>query len=125
MKKYMIGFFSVLILLTGCLFAGYEASYQYLLKKEETIKTAQKESHTRSIEAKSSSAKNTAYQEDSYYLKELQGYVAVYLGDGTTLYEVTDLSVDSLPEEIQQTLKTGIYMESASALYGFLENYSS
>ena len=35
MKKYMIGFFSVLFLITGCLIAGYQVSYNNLLKKEK------------------------------------------------------------------------------------------
>ena len=62
---------------------------------------------------------------DAYYLKELHGYVAVYLQDGTTLYETTSLSVNNLPDEVQQDLKNGIYLKSAEELYGFLENYSS
>ena len=37
MKKYMIGFFSVLFLITGCLIAGYQVSYNNLLKKEKAI----------------------------------------------------------------------------------------
>ena len=32
MKKYMIGFFSVLFLITGCLIAGYQVSYNNLLE---------------------------------------------------------------------------------------------
>ena len=35
MKKYMIGFFSVLFLITGCLIAGYQVSYNNLLEKEK------------------------------------------------------------------------------------------
>ena len=37
MKKYMIGFFSVLFLITGCLIAGYQVSYNNVLKKEKAI----------------------------------------------------------------------------------------
>ena len=105
MKKYMIGFFSVLFLITGCLIAGYQVSYNNLLEKEKAIEES--------------------VSDDAYYLKELHGYVAVYLQDGTTLYETTSLSVNNLPDEVQQDLKNGIYLKSAEELYGFLENYSS
>lgn len=35
MKKYMIGFFSVLFLITGCLIAGYQVSYNNLLERKK------------------------------------------------------------------------------------------
>ena len=115
MKKYMIGFFSVLFLITGCLIAGYQVSYNNLLENEKND----------SIQTRRSSAKGESVSDDAYYLKELHGYVAVYLQDGTTLYETTSLSVNNLPDEVQQDLKNGIYLKSAEELYGFLENYSS
>ena len=124
MKKYMIGFFSVLFLITGCLIAGYEVSYRNMLAKEKSVDTAQIENPD-SIKIRRSSAKGEFVTDNSYYLKELQGYVAVYLQDGTTLYEITDLSVDDLPNEVKTELENGIYMNSAEELYGFLENYSS
>ena len=37
MKKYMIGFFSVLFLITGCLIAGYQVSYNNLLEMKKMI----------------------------------------------------------------------------------------
>ncbi len=42
MKKYMIGF-SVLFLITGCLIAGYQVSYNNLLEKEKAIELAKNE----------------------------------------------------------------------------------
>lgn len=124
MKKYMIGFFSVLFLITGCLIAGYQVSYNNLLKKEKAIELTKNEKND-SIQTRRSSAKGESVSDDAYYLKELHGYVAVYLQDGTTLYETTSLSINNLPDEVQQDLKNGIYLKSAEELYGFLENYSS
>lgn len=124
MKKYMIGFFSVLFLITGCLIAGYQVSYNNLLEKEKAIELTKNEKND-SIPTRRSSAKGESVSDDAYYLKELHGYVAVYLQDGTTLYETTSLSVNNLPDEVQQDLKNGIYLKSAEELYGFLENYSS
>lgn len=43
MKKYMIGFFSVLFLITGCLIAGYQVSYHNLLEKEKAIELTKNE----------------------------------------------------------------------------------
>ena len=51
-----------------------------------------------SIQIRRSSAKGESVSDDAYYLKELHGYVAVYLQDGTTLYETTSLSVNNLPD---------------------------
>lgn len=124
MKKYMIGFFSVLFLITGCLIVGYQDSYHNLLEKEKAIELTKNEKND-SIQIRRSSAKGESVSDDAYYLKELHGYVAVYLQDGTTLYETTSLSVNNLPDEVQQDLKNGIYLKSAEELYGFLENYSS
>ena len=122
-KKYMIGIFSVYLLITGCLIAGYQVSYNNLLEKEKAIELTKMKKY--SIQTRRSSAKGESVSDDAYYLKELHGYVAVYLQDGTTLYETTSLSVNNLPDEVQQDLKNGIYLKSAEELYGFLENYSS
>lgn len=124
MKKYLIGFFSVLFLITGCLIAGYEVSYRNMLAQEKVLDAVQKEKSD-SIQIRRSSAKGEAVSDHSYYLKDLHGYVAVYLQDGTTIYEITDLSVNNLPEKVREDLKNGLYLDSAEELYGFLENYSS
>ena len=56
---------------------------------------------------------------------ELHGYVVVYLSDKETLYEMTEISMLDLPEEVQEEVRTGKYLETTRELYGFLENYSS
>ena len=56
MKKYMIGFFSVLFLITGCLIAGYQVSYHNLLEKEKAIELTKNEKND-SIQIRRSSAK--------------------------------------------------------------------
>ena len=97
---------------------------QQSTEKEKAIELTKNEKND-SIQTRRSSAKGESVSDDAYYLKELHGYVAVYLQDGTTLYETTSLSVNNLPDEVQQDLKNGIYLKSAEELYGFLENYSS
>ena len=45
--------------------------------------------------------------------------------DKTTIYELTEIPLTDLPEEIQQEIIKGKYVETAEELYAFLENYSS
>lgn len=68
MKKYMIGFFSVLFLITGCLIAGYQVSYNNLLEKEKAIELTKNEKND-SIQTRRSSAKGESVSDDAYYLK--------------------------------------------------------
>lgn len=60
-----------------------------------------------------------------YYLVEENGYVTVYYMDRKTVYEYTDIAVDTLPEEIREKIRTGSYLTDIHQLYNFLENYSS
>lgn len=62
---------------------------------------------------------------ETYYLTEEDGLVQVYEGDKETLYEPTQISVDQLPENLQQEIKAGKYLDSEEDLYNFLENYST
>ena len=61
----------------------------------------------------------------SYYLVEEFGYVNIYLADKESIYEYTDISIDSLPEELQMEICTGKGIATEQELYDFLENYSS
>ena len=82
-KRYSIGFFAAFFLIISLLAIGYQLSYQYRMDKQEA-KSA-KEENTQFISTKGEATKN-----EGYYLKELHGYVAVYLSDGETLYELTE-----------------------------------
>ena len=117
-KRYSIGFFAAFFLIISLLAIGYQLSYQYRMDKQEA-KTVEEE-NTQFISTKGETTKN-----EGYYLKELHGYVAVYLSDGETLYELTEISCSSLPKEVQEAVRTGKYVETTRELYGFLENYSS
>ena len=70
-------------------------------------------------------ADGQALKDDCYYLKELNGYVVVYLSDKKTVYEYTDIAYDDLPENVRNEIRYGKYIRSQADLYGFLENYSS
>ncbi|MEI3210383.1 MAG: polysaccharide biosynthesis C-terminal domain-containing protein [Lachnospiraceae bacterium] len=74
-KRYSIGFFAAFFLIISLLAIGYQLSYQYRMDKQEA-KTVEEE-NTQFISTKGETTKN-----EGYYLKELHGYVAVYLSDG-------------------------------------------
>lgn len=60
-----------------------------------------------------------------YCIVVRDGMVVVYYCDKKTVYEYTGISYLDLPEEEQQKLMDGIYIETDEELYGILENYSS
>lgn len=60
-----------------------------------------------------------------YCMVVRDGMVVVYYCDKKTVYEYTGISYLDLPEEEQQKLMDGIYIETDEELYGILENYSS
>ncbi|OUO80201.1 hypothetical protein B5F53_04350 [Blautia sp. An249] len=62
---------------------------------------------------------------ETYYLVDENGVVQVYKGDRKTLYEPTQIQTKDLPEDLQEEIQNGKYVESQEELYSFLENYSS
>ena len=122
-NKYGIGFFVVMII---AFVFGITCAYQLSLNKgkreiqAEINAKEQKEMNNTSV-----AADGQALKDDCYYLKELNGYVVVYLSDKKTVYEYTDISLEDLPENLQKEIQNGKYIETSESLYGFLENYSS
>lgn len=63
-----------------------------------------------------------------YVIGEYNGYVAVFYEkevNGTSLKEVTDTPVESLPEEEQEKLKEGIKIDGDDNLMKILSDYGS
>lgn len=63
--------------------------------------------------------------DSGFYLKNDNGKVHVYRGDGETVYEYTNIQVSTLPGAIQEEIEKGKFIKSEVELYSFLENYSS
>ena len=61
----------------------------------------------------------------AYILLAEEGYVAVYYADEKTLYAVTDIRMDGLPEDLQAEISQGKSIRDEEQLYNFLENYTS
>ena len=78
-----------------------------------------------SIAAEGEKVENPDAEKEGFYLCELQGFVCVYLSDRSTIYELTEIPVTDLPEEVQQEVAEGKYVRTVKELYAFLENYSS
>ena len=90
--KYMIGFFAALAVLLCLLSAGYRITYDHVVERQTALEKSTAD--TKNIEARITRADETdTGEETSYCLKELHGFVAVYLADGSTLYELTDIPV--------------------------------
>ena len=61
----------------------------------------------------------------SFYLAVYDNEVIVYLEDMRTVYIETDIRLDTLPEDLQQSIMEIMWIEDEEKLYSFLENYSS
>lgn len=119
MRKF---FYSISIFLFLCMLsAGYYHSYEFtkLRISPEESRAEKPEDENISV----SQQENAGY--GLFYLKEQNGYVAVFEADRTTLYEPTRIAVDSLPESMQEEIRAGKYLKTRKELYSFLENYSS
>ena len=122
-KKYGIGLFTIALVLMAVVTYGYRAEYRY---SQELVEEGEKEQTENSIsQEKTVSTKGDAQKDELYYLKDLNGYVVVYMNDRTTVYEYTNILISDLPDTYQNEIKNGMIIEGTEKLYGFLENYSS
>lgn len=60
-----------------------------------------------------------------FYIKEKDGRLIVYESKSKQIYMETSIEITTLPLEMIEKLETGIFFESESELYDFLESYSS
>ncbi|GAA6492151.1 MAG TPA: hypothetical protein H9782_11885 [Candidatus Bariatricus faecipullorum] len=121
-KKYSIALTAAVLVCVALLSFAYRAEYRF--QERQALEIQEKEQEAGS-EEEALSTQGDAQKEEIFYLKELNGYVAVYQEDKTTIYEYTSIPAEELPEEVQKELVYGKRIESVEKLYGFLENYSS
>lgn len=128
-QKYYIGFFMTVFFMVSLLGIGYQMSYQYVVDRHAAqVKAEQEQEREQIPEAPKEelvTTRGTAQKNEGYYLCALQGYVVVYLGDHETIYEMTEIPLDTMPDNVRSEVESGKYVETARELYGFLENYSS
>lgn len=118
-KQYSISFFATMITFALLLSIAYYSDY-------ERIHAEQQKGKAKTEETKNSMpTEGDVKKSEVYYLKELNGFVVVYLSDQKTIFEYTSISVDNLPERVANQIKEGLPVETEESLYSFLEGYSS
>ncbi len=69
------------------------------------------------------------YQPDEdfnkYYIKLSKGCITVFYSDKKTVYEYTDIDINSLPADVAADVISGMEVKDEKTLYDFLENYTS
>lgn len=117
-KKYSISFFAAWVVIALMLSFAYRSGYERVLSETKEEQSKVKEEYSMATEGNASKA-------EIYYLKNLNGFVAVYLSDQKTVYEYTSIPVDNLPDAVAADISNGMTIESEESLYSFLEGYSS
>lgn len=126
MKKYSIGLFVLFIGCVALIGAAYQFSFQYSKKQaEEQARMKQEIMESVKEDEDAVAAEGSVSKEEVFYLKALNGFVAVYKADKETIYEYTNIVVEDLPEDVRQEIQEGKEIRTVEKLYGFLENYSS
>lgn len=71
--------------------------------------------------------KNYIYEpkENHFYMLAENNLLKVYYEDMITLFISTEITLESLPEDVQVEIMQGKYFETEEELYNFLESYSS
>ena len=71
----------------------------------------------------------TDYQQinmrEGYFITVENGYVTVFTADRSVIYMTTGIKAEELPGEVEETLRTGVYVPDEGVLYDFLESYTS
>lgn len=62
---------------------------------------------------------------ESFYLVYEYGKVVIYKESDRTFYDYADINMNSIPAEIREQLKLGLYIDGEENLYNFLQAYSS
>ena len=60
-----------------------------------------------------------------FYLQEEEGRLVVFHAKTKEKYMDTGIVTESLPENMKERLKSGIFFQTEGELYDFLESYSS
>jgi len=63
--------------------------------------------------------------ENQFYICRKGDFIVVYYSDLKTVYEYTEIRVDSLIDEVRQVIEQGFYVKNAQELYSILEGYTS
>ncbi len=65
------------------------------------------------------------WNENEYYICDVNGEVVVYYSDKSTVYEYTGIRTDSLSADEQIRIRIGYFVSDEEELYSLLESFSS
>lgn len=115
-KKYSVRFLSAMCICLVALSVAYQMSYRHA-KMEFRQERKEKQP--------SVATEGEAFQPDIYYLRNLNGFIAVYKSDKKTVFEYTDIRMEELPVDLAEEIQKGKKLQGLETVYGFLEGYSS
>ena len=122
MKKYSIGLFALFL---GCVAdrGGLPVSFEYSKNQaKEEARLKQEIVQAAREEEAAIAAEGDVSKEEVFYLKDLNGFIAVYKSDKKTIYEYTNIVVEDLPEDVRQEILDGKEDNgTVEKLNGFLE----
>lgn len=110
---------SAAISLYGLLLVGLTPEVPEQLGYQSGTEAAEQTEH---IDSAESMAVQKPYR---FVIKILEGKLAVYGSDGTTVFFETGIDAANLEESLLNRIEEGLFFEAETDLYEFLENCSS
>ena len=125
MKKGVSICFFVAVLLILLLFLMFWGQNKYTPGKEPEIATEERIVGKMEPDTEMLTESMHVVENEKYYLKETDGYLAVYHTKNDEIYFETNIRFELLSAEMQEKIREGISFQTEAELYDFLESYSS
>jgi hypothetical protein len=124
MKKYYYVISAIVVVVV--LFGVYQA-VKYVRNRGDNnafqIETIKGEDSNGNTEHNSAGLKEDG--NNSYYLLLSDNKITIYKGIDKKFYDYADVDLATMPIEVREQLKYGLYITTEEELYDFLQTYSS
>lgn len=100
-------------------------TWLYIKFSNETVPKENKVQTENEISKDESITISQEYISCLFYIKEIDGRLVVFENKNHTIFMETSIEIITLPKEIRDKLDTGLFFQTESQLYNFLESYSS
>lgn len=130
-KAYCIltSFFSLITVLSLCYYVSFQSAVKNEQKNQIHLQTlsADQSVYADTVDTVDTTSVDKTDEEASflYYVTAKDGFVMVYKGDKSTIYENTGIVEAGLAKEQREQIMAGIYVYSEDELYGLLESLTS
>ncbi|MBR4026027.1 MAG: hypothetical protein IKJ01_00530 [Lachnospiraceae bacterium] len=111
-------FLAIIVILLSLLFIKFNNTRIEYNKQQELL-------NTQNVQQQESIRISQPYTQYMFYILNENGQLVVYDTKTNNLYMETGIRTDYLPEEVQKEIKEGLFFQTESDLYDFLESYSS